>query len=77
MIISEELSKLLDGIHPTLRHVPPRVFRDSIHAVFKPNWAALIAQTYPPGPDPITITSKLLSIIKDLKIVCEVLRDTP
>ena len=41
-------------MQPTLRHVPPNVPLDSIHAVFNPSWAALIAPTYPPGPPPIT-----------------------
>ena len=62
-------------MQPTLRHVPPSVFLDSTQAVFKPNCAERIAQTYPPGPDPITITSKLFSIIKDLEIVSLVLQD--
>ena len=44
-------------------------------AVFNPNCADLIAATYPAGPDPIIITSKLLSIIKDLEIISLVLQD--
>ena len=40
----------MDGIHPTFRQVPPRVPRDSTHAVFSPSCDALIAATYPPGP---------------------------
>ena len=51
-------------MHPTFKHVPPNVPRDSTQAVLSPSCAALIAQTYPPGPPPITITSKLFSIIK-------------
>ena len=33
-------------------------------AVLKPNWASLMAHTYPPGPDPITTTSKLFLFIR-------------
>jgi len=32
-------------------------------AVLKPSWANLIAQTYPPGPEPITTTSNFLDFI--------------
>ena len=42
----------LDGMQPTLRQVPPRVPRFSMHTVFIPSWAALMAATYPPGPPP-------------------------
>ena len=45
-----------------LRQVPPRVPLDSIHAVFKPSCEALIAQTYPAGPPPITVTSNFSDI---------------
>ena len=41
-------------MHPTFKHVPPKEPLDSMHAVFNPNCANLIAQTYPPGPPPIT-----------------------
>ena len=68
-------NKFFDGIHPIFKHVPPNVSRDSTHAVFNPNCADLIAATYPAGPDPIIITSKLLSIIKDLEIISLVLQD--
>ena len=44
-----------------LRQVPPRVLLDSIHAVFKPSCEALIAQTYPAGPPPLTVTSIFLT----------------
>ena len=54
---SDKFSKLFEGIQPILRHVPPRVPLDSIHAVFKPSCDALIAHTYPAGPPPITVTS--------------------
>mmetsp|Transcript_28475 Transcript_28475/g.68487 ORF Transcript_28475/g.68487 Transcript_28475/m.68487 type:complete len:348 (-) Transcript_28475:141-1184(-) len=47
-------SKALDGMHPTLRQVPPRAPRFSMHTVFKPSCEALIAATYPAGPPPIT-----------------------
>ena len=42
---SDKFSKLFEGIHPTLRQVPPSVFRASTHAVLKPNWDNLIAHT--------------------------------
>ncbi|KAI9910016.1 hypothetical protein PsorP6_010428 [Peronosclerospora sorghi] len=44
-------------MQPTLRHVPPNFPRDSIHAVWSPSCAALMAATYPPGPPPMTTTS--------------------
>lgn len=44
-------------MQPTLRHVPPNVSFFSTQTVFSPNCAALIAATYPPGPDPITTRS--------------------
>ena len=47
----------LEGIHPTLRQVPPRVEYFSIMAVLKPSCAQRIADTYPPGPEPIMTTS--------------------
>ena len=56
---SDKLSKLFDGMQPTFKQVPPREPLDSTQAVFKPSCAARIAQTYPPGPPPITIKSKL------------------
>ena len=37
------------------KHVPPKEPLDSTHAVLMPNWDNLIAQTYPPGPPPMTI----------------------
>ena len=48
--------EFFDGMHPIFKQVPPKVSLESIHAVFNPNWASLIAQTYPPGPPPITTT---------------------
>jgi len=51
---TDKFNKLFEGIHPTFKHVPPRDPLDSIHAVFNPSLASLIAQTYPPGPPPIT-----------------------
>ena len=44
-------------MQPTFKHVPPNVPLDSTQTVFSPSWAALIADTYPPGPPPITHTS--------------------
>ena len=35
--ISDELSKLFDGIQPTFKQVPPKVSLDSTQAVFNPN----------------------------------------
>ena len=52
---SEFLNNALDGMQPQFRHNPPTA-SFSINAVFKPNCAALIAETYPPGPPPITVT---------------------
>ena len=43
-------------MQPTFKQVPPKDPLDSTHAVLKPNWANLIAQTYPPGPPPIITT---------------------
>lgn len=37
--------RTLEGIHPTLRQVPPSLPRPSIHVTFLPNCAALIAAT--------------------------------
>ena len=51
---SDKLSKLFDGIHPMFKQVPPNLPPASIQAVFIPNCDSLIAQTYPPGPPPIT-----------------------
>ena len=50
---SELSSNDFDGIHPTLRQVPPKVLYFSMMATVNPNCAALIAATYPPGPEPI------------------------
>ena len=58
----EKFSKFLDGIQPIFKHVPPRDPLDSMHAVLKPNWDSLIAQTYPPGPPPIIVTSNFSDI---------------
>ena len=40
-----ELSSALEGMQPTLRHVPPSEPRPSTHATFMPSCAALIAAT--------------------------------
>ena len=56
---SLESRRAFDGMHPTFKQVPPSVLYFSIIAVLKPSWAHLIAATYPPGPEPITITSYL------------------
>src|SRR5690606_1328160 len=44
-------------MQPTFTQVPPWFGRFSTTAVFSPSCAALMAQTYPPGPVPITTTS--------------------
>ena len=51
-----------EGIQPTLRHVPPKVEYFSMIAVLKPNWAQRMAETYPPGPEPIMTTSNELIV---------------
>ncbi len=56
MKCSDESSNALEGIQPTFRQVPPRVLYFSIIAVLKPSCAQRIAATYPPGPEPITVT---------------------
>ena len=42
---SDKLSKLLEGIQPTFKQVPPSDPLDSMQAVLKPNCADLIAHT--------------------------------
>ena len=56
LIISALCKNVFVGIHPRFKHVPPNS-RFSTNATFPPNWAALIAATYPAGPPPITATS--------------------
>ena len=51
-------------MQPQFRQTPPNS-DFSMMAVFKPNWEARIAATYPPGPLPITIKSKFMSEIWD------------
>jgi len=46
-----------DGMQPTLRQVPPSVASFSTTATFMPSCAARTAQTYPPGPVPMTTRS--------------------
>jgi phytoene dehydrogenase-like protein len=59
----DESKSDFEGMQPTFKQVPPSfTFPDlsssnSMQAVFRPSWEALIAATYPPGPPPITITS--------------------
>src|SRR5258708_8095324 len=55
--ISEERSSAFVGMQRQLRQMPPSRSRSTI-AVFKPSCAARMAQTYPPGPLPTTMTSK-------------------
>ena len=59
----EEANKDFEGMQPTLRQVPPKVEYFSIIAVFNPSWEQRIADTYPPGPEPIIITSNELIIL--------------
>src|SRR6478672_5176404 len=47
-------------MQPMFTQTPPSLSR-STTAVLRPSWAARMAQTYPAGPPPITITSKLLA----------------
>ena len=51
-------SSALVGIHPTLLQTPPSCAA-STHAVRSLRCAARIAATYPPGPAPSTMTSKV------------------
>ena len=51
------VDKVLEGIQPTFKQVPPKVSYFSIKAVFIPSCAQRMAATYPPGPEPITATS--------------------
>src|SRR5882672_3300310 len=55
---SLESSRALLGMQPILRQVPPSVGIFSTQATRRPSCAARIAPTYPPGPAPITKTSK-------------------
>lgn len=49
-------------MHPTFKHVPPKVEYFSINATFFPNCDALIAEMYPPGPEPITMISYFIAV---------------
>ena len=49
--------RALLGMQPQLRHTPPTSDLSTI-AVLRSSWAALMAATYPPGPLPMTTTSK-------------------
>ena len=51
----------LEGMHPTLRQVPPREPSFSTHVILRPILAALMVATYPPNPPPTTTTSFSLS----------------
>ena len=54
--ISAERSSALVGMQPQLRQMPPRCLFSTI-AVFSPSCDARIAVTYPPGPEPMMMTS--------------------
>lgn len=45
--LCDMFNNALEGIQPTFKHVPPRLPLFYIQTVFKPNWPALIAATYP------------------------------
>ena len=47
-----------DGIVPVLRHTPPIMSLRSTIAARRPSFAVAIAAFWPPGPEPITRTSK-------------------
>ncbi len=55
-------------MQPTFVQVPPGAgppcafFQSSMQAVANPSCAARIAAMYPPGPPPITTTSKFLAM---------------
>ena len=53
----EACRSAFEGMQPMLRQVPPCVLRFSTTAVFSPSCAARMAQTYPPGPVPMTMRS--------------------
>ncbi len=55
--ISDACNSAFDGMQPILRQVPPSVAFFSTTATFMPSCAARIAQTYPPGPVPMTTRS--------------------
>jgi hypothetical protein len=48
----------LEGIVPVFRHTPPIMSRRSTIATRRSSFAAAIAAFWPPGPEPITSTSK-------------------
>ena len=52
----------LDGMQPTFKQVPPSAPRFSMHAVRKPSCAALMAATYPPGPDAAGVSAMRLRV---------------
>src|SRR5688572_10056303 len=59
----------LVGMQPQLRHVPPRTGARSTTAVLRPSCAARMAATYPPVPEPITMTSNSLAITGGLRLL--------
>src|SRR5215470_16649324 len=54
---SLDSKRALLGMQPMRRHVPPRSCSFSTQATFRPNCAARIAATYPPGPAPMMTRS--------------------
>src|SRR5947209_20489358 len=53
-------------MHPQLRQIPPSNSRSTI-AVLSPSWAARIAATYPPGPEPRTMRSYVSGIMRSVQ----------
>src|SRR5215471_9407146 len=54
---SLDSKRALLGMQPMRRHVPPRSCSFSTQATFRPNCAARMAATYPPGPAPMMTRS--------------------
>src|SRR5262249_23142927 len=53
-------------MQPQLRQMPPRYSRSTI-AVLNPSCEARMAVTYPPGPDPMMMMSKLVSAMRGFR----------
>ena len=50
--------RVLDGIVPVFRQTPPIMSLRSMIATRRSSFAAAMAAFWPPGPEPITSTSK-------------------
>ena len=64
--LSMEYNQHLNKFHPMCHFFPRKqsrlkTIKNKLERLdkltFKPSWAALIAATYPPGPEPITVKS--------------------